>query len=139
MIIGSMETELVAGLIIRGRRLLLVRNAKYAKVRIEPPGGKVEAGETRERALTREVAEETGLVVLSQSYFGAYKTDSPEGVFIVHTYLCKVAEGEPEVREPEKTPEVGWYTAEELEELSRGPELAPNMVAAMGEVIELLG
>lgn len=139
MIIGFMETELVAGLIIRERRLLLVRNAKYSVGRIEPPGGKVEAGETRECALAREVAEETGLVVQSQSYFGAYKTDSPEGAFIVHTYLCVVAEGEPEVREPEKTPEVGWYTAEELKELSRGPELAPNMVAAMGKILELLG
>ncbi|MBE9528067.1 MAG: NUDIX hydrolase [Proteobacteria bacterium] len=139
MIIGSMETELVAGLIIRDRRLLLVRNAKYSVERIEPPGGKVEAGETREGALVREVTEETGLTVQSQSYFGAYKTDSPEGTFTVYTYLCVVAGGEPEVREPEKTPEVGWYTIEELEELSRGTELAPNMKAAMGKIIELLG
>jgi 8-oxo-dGTP diphosphatase len=133
-----MKRELVAGLIIRDRRLLLVQNAKYATVRIEPPGGKVDTGETREEALRREVAEETGLTVLELSLFGTYRTDSPEGPFLVYTYRCEVAEGEPRVLEPEKIPGFDWYSIGELDELSRGSALAPNMVAALDEIKELL-
>ncbi len=138
MIIWSMETELVAGLIIRGSRLLLVHNAKYAALRIEPPGGKVEVGESRESALVREVAEETGLRVVEQRLFGCFKTDTPEGLFPVYTYICQVADGEPQVREPEKTPGFGWYSIGELEELRSKGVLVPNMVAAFDELRELL-
>ena len=133
-----MEIELVAGLIIRDGRLLLVHNAKHGTLRLEPPGGKVEPGESLERALVREVAEETGLKVLKQGTFGCFKTHSPEGEFLVHTFICEVAAGEPVVREPEKTPDFGWYSTAELEELKSKGVLVPNMVEALAGLSEVL-
>jgi 8-oxo-dGTP diphosphatase len=108
------KRELVAALIIRSGRILLVENVKHGGVRMEPPGGKVHEGEVREESVRREVFEETGLKVGALKPFGAYETSSPEGAFIVHMYLCGEAEGEPGVMEPDKISKVGWYGVEEL-------------------------
>ncbi len=133
-----MEKELVAGLIIRGSRLLLVRNIKYGGLRVEPPGGKVEPGEGRESALRREVGEETGLKVKRLDFFGIFETDSPEGSFKVFTYLCLTEEGEPRITEPEKIAGFGWYTFSGLKGLSESGLLVPNMVAALEKLKKYL-
>ncbi|OGQ53215.1 MAG: hypothetical protein A3J24_02330, partial [Deltaproteobacteria bacterium RIFCSPLOWO2_02_FULL_53_8] len=82
------KRELVAGLIVRDNRLLLVHNIKHNGLRIEPPGGKRHLDEGREDAVIREVMEETGLGVKVTGLFGVYATDSPEGRFNVYMYLC---------------------------------------------------
>jgi len=129
--------ELVAALIIRERKLLLVHNTKQG-FRVEPPGGKVHEGEGREEALRREVEEETGLKVGGLTLFGEFKTTSPEGAFIVHMYLCKEAEGEPSAMEPGKISGVGWYGFKELKALEKDGALVPNMRAALGRLEEYL-
>lgn len=54
----------VGAVAVRGGRLLLVRRGRGVSTgRWSLPGGRVEPGETLERAVRRELAEETGLAV----------------------------------------------------------------------------
>ncbi len=64
-----MRTWLVAGAVIEGPSgVLLVQNKRRdGRLDWSPPGGVVDPGETLLEGLTREVAEETGLVVESWS------------------------------------------------------------------------
>ena len=129
-----MAQELVAALIIKEGRVLLVHNRKHALVRVEPPGGKIHANESHIESLEREVYEELGVMVGNFRFFGTYRTDSPEGEFPVHIYLCDITRGEPEVREPEKIPAFGWYTLDEIYRLRDESTLVPNMVEALEDL-----
>ncbi|MBI5886051.1 MAG: NUDIX hydrolase [Deltaproteobacteria bacterium] len=130
--------ELVAGLIIRGNRLLLVHNVKHNGFRVEPPGGKRHGNETREEAVAREVMEETGLSVHVGGLFGVYSTHSPEGSFNVYMYVCDAPKGEPAVMEPHLIGGLGWYSYDEIEALAASGALVPNMVAALMQLRALL-
>ena len=129
-----MKLELAAGLIIRDGRILLVHNMKHGRLRIEPPGGKIYPGESAEESAIREVREEVGMSVGALELFGIYKTDSPEGEFSVHMYLCNKAEGRPRVAEPDKIPGFGWYALDEIEAFIRDGSLVLNMGRAMGDL-----
>ena len=129
-----MKLELAAGLIIRDARILLVHNMKHGRLRIEPPGGKIYPGEAAEESVIREVSEELGMSVGALELFGIYKTDSPEGEFMVHMYLCNKAEGRPRVVEPDKIPGFGWYALDELETFTRDGSLVANMRRAMDDL-----
>lgn len=61
------------------------------------PGGFVEAGESCEQAVVREVAEETGLSVEVISLFGVYSEPGrdPRGPTVSVVYLCRPSEEEP--------------------------------------------
>ncbi|MEK6759321.1 MAG: NUDIX hydrolase [Deltaproteobacteria bacterium] len=126
--------ELVAAIIVRDKRLLLVHNVKHGTLRIEPPGGKIHAGETREAAVAREAMEELGIEVRVKGLFCKHPTDSPEGGFIVQMFVCEITGGEPRVVEPDKIPAFGWYTVEEMERMRGDGTLVPNMGGALEEI-----
>lgn len=129
---------MVAGIVVRSSRVLLVHNTKHGRMRAEPPGGKLHPGEGWEEALVREFREELGVEVRPASVFGTFDTQSPEGEFSVRMYLCEITRGEPRVCEPDKVPGFGWYTAEDLDALWNDGVLVPNMVEAMDELKGLL-
>ncbi len=126
---------MVAGLIIKDGKILLVHNKKHGAVRIEPPGGKKHSGEGWREAVVREVEEELGIKVRPEKFFGVYDTTSPEGDFSVRMYLCDVVSGEPRIVEPDKIPEFGWYSFNELEACKA---LVPNMIEALPKLKEYL-
>lgn len=130
--------ELVAALIVKDKRLLLVHNVKHGTLRIEPPGGKIHDGETREAAVAREVMEELGIEVRVKGQLSAHPTDSPEGGFIVHMFVCEITAGAPRVVEPDKIPAFGWYSVEEMERMRADGTLVPNMGGALEEVGQMV-
>lgn len=92
----------VRGIILRDGRVAMVHSLKYNYYKF--PGGGMEAGESPEQTLLREVAEESGLQVIPQSIreYGLVRRiqkGKREAVFIQdnYYYLCDVTT---EVRPP---------------------------------------
>ncbi len=135
----SVETPrrvVVAGILVRDGKILVIDNLKHG-VRTEPPGGKLEPGETMEGAVIRELTEELGVTVCVKK-IGVYEMDPiPEGAFDVHTFLCEIAEGEPtEGLEPGKMGAIRWMTIDELRAL---PTLVHSMRGALEDIETVIG
>jgi 8-oxo-dGTP diphosphatase len=77
-----------------GRLLLIKRGHEPGKGLWSLPGGRVEAGETDEQAVVREVREETGLTVAAGRLVGAVRRPGPGGVvFAIRDYAATVTGG----------------------------------------------
>lgn len=73
----------------------------------------MEAGETVEQALGREVVEETGLVVEVGRYLGSVTWPGPGGVsYDIRDHECTVTGGA--LRAGDDASEVGWYDVEAM-------------------------
>ena len=127
---------MAAALIRKGNRILLVHNNKHGSLRVEPPGGKREDGETLEGCLVREVMEELGCKVRVSGEFGVYETNSPEGPFRVRMYWAEVVSGVPSLQDNEigKITKLGYYTLEEMQEFQASGELVPNLCSALKDL-----
>lgn len=79
-------------LVVCGERCLLARQSGFPPGYMAPLAGFIEAGETPEQAVAREVAEETGLVVLSSQYRAAQPWPFPGALML--GYIAEVAHGE---------------------------------------------
>jgi len=92
--------EIVNGLLLRGGKVLMARRS--ASRRDYPgtwsfPGGHVEQGESHDKALKRELAEEIGISAISTSYLMCLQ-DRPAGCrdrVAYHLYTVDDWEGEP--------------------------------------------
>jgi 8-oxo-dGTP diphosphatase len=127
---------LVAGVVVRDGRVLVMKNIKSGDVRIEVSGGKWEEGETQEEGVAREMLEELGVVVKVLRRMGVYQTDvTKEGIFDVHMHVCEIFDGEPRVCEPAKCGGVLWLTPDELETL---PDITVSLRAAVPDIRKLL-
>jgi 8-oxo-dGTP diphosphatase len=86
------------GAVIRDRdgRLLLIRRGHPPGEGLwSLPGGRVEAGESDHAAVIREIAEETGLVVVPGVFLGAVERPGPGGaVFDIRDYEAALTGGE---------------------------------------------
>ena len=74
------------------------------------PGGWIDFGETAMQAVSREVMEETSIVVVAQKELRSTMTFTDDEEFHIHTQFikCKYILGEPTVTEPTKCQEVQW-------------------------------
>lgn len=128
---------LVAGVVVRDGRVLVMKNIKSGDVRIEVSGGKWEEGETQEEGVAREMLEELGVVVRVLRKMGVYQTDmTKEGVFDVHMHVCEIVDGEPRVCEPAKCGGILWLTPDELDTL---PDITVSLRSAVPDIRGLLG
>lgn len=102
-----------AALIFRGGRLLITQRpaGKHLAGLWEFPGGKVEAGETWETALRRELREELGTEVVVGPVFEEVTHRYPNKVVQLRFYVCRWSAGEPR---PVQCAALAWATAAEL-------------------------
>lgn len=86
-------------LIKRDDQILLAKHATYATARYTALAGFVEAGESIEDAIHREVFEEVGLYVKDLRYFGSQSWPFPHSLMIAYT--AEYADGELRIQESE--------------------------------------
>ncbi|WP_143317464.1 8-oxo-dGTP diphosphatase MutT [Clostridium sp. HBUAS56017] len=84
----------------------------------EFPGGKVEAGETREEALIREIKEELELDIQITSYLTTIDYDYSNFHLTMHCFICDISGGELHLNAHNS---VKWTTIEKLDNLNWVP------------------
>ncbi|MER9057241.1 NUDIX hydrolase [Mesorhizobium sp. M0910] len=105
-----------------GRLLLVQRAHQPDKGCWTLPGGCVEAGETLEQAVIREVAEETGLAIRVVREVGQLKVpDGDSGVYEIHDFLAERISGE--AIAGDDAADIGWFAKEQLVDLVLTPDL----------------
>ena len=105
--------EVVAAVIHDGGRILATqRGYGEFKDKWEFPGGKMEAGESREVALRREIREELDTEIAVGKLLCTVEYDYPAFHLTMHCYLCSVVSGTLELKEHESA---RWLSADGLE------------------------
>jgi mutator protein MutT len=100
-------------------RLFLARRGPKAKNERglwEFPGGSVELGERLAAALRREIREEYGVEIEVGELLDVVDHILPdEGQhWVSPTFICRIASGEPVIREPEKCSAIGWFAPDQV-------------------------
>ncbi len=107
------KIEVVAA-IIKDQDKILATQRGYGefKGRWEFPGGKVEAGETKEEALKREIREELGVEIEIDRFVYTVDYDYPHFHLTMHCYLSRVTAGKIELLEHQAG---AWLGASDLD------------------------
>lgn len=108
-------------LVSRGRELLLARGLHFPPGRYSALAGFLEAGETIEQAIHREVREEVGVAIRELRYFGSQSWPFPNSLMIA--FRAQWDSGEIRV-DPSELADAGWFAPEQL------PELPPRLSIA---------
>jgi len=111
----------VGGVVISGRRALLVRRAKPPlEGEWSIPGGMLETGETIVEGVRRELAEETGIEVRVNGLIEVFERISLDEAgkhkyhYVVLDYFCEALQGD--ARPGSDAKEIAWVSEEELGE-----------------------
>ena len=103
--------------VVRGSKLLLLkRRGSEGEGTWAIPGGKVDFMEDPADAVKRELLEETGLHAKSIE-FVCYSNDVHKYAnkhFVTMRFVCSEFTGEPEITEPEKCTDIGWFDLDDL-------------------------
>lgn len=102
-------------------RLFLARRGMHAtneRGLWEFPGGSVEFGERLADAVKREMFEEFGIRIEVEELLDVVDHILPgEGQhWVSPSYICRIVENEPTIREPDKCAEIGWFAPEGMPE-----------------------
>ncbi|HJQ03705.1 MAG TPA: (deoxy)nucleoside triphosphate pyrophosphohydrolase [Jatrophihabitans sp.] len=126
------QVTVVAAAIVDGRRVLVARRSRPTALagRWEFPGGKVERGETAERAIVRECAEELGCRIIVEAELGRRRLDA--GAVLVLFRACLAADSATPVALEHS--ELRWARAAELPELdwvATNRQFVPDVTAQL--------
>jgi NAD+ diphosphatase len=116
-------------------RCLLARNAMWPEHRVSILAGFVEAGESAEQAVAREVAEETGIVVGTVRYLGSQPWPMPQSLMLG---FKAEADGRQEIRvDADEIAEANWYSRDDLAAaIATGEIRLPPPVSIAHHIIE---
>ncbi len=105
----------VAAVIERGGQVLLARRPaqKHLALKWEFPGGKVDAGETAEAALHREIREELGCAIALVRPLPRFAHTYDRTTIEMIPFVCRLAEGSPEPH-PVEHIALAWVRPERL-------------------------
>ena len=112
------QVEVVAAIIqVEDRFLCLQRNVgeyDYISLKYEFPGGKIEAGESQQQALKREIREELQYDIQIEQKFLTVEHQYPDFRLLMHSYLCTAKDVNFTLIEHI---DYKWLTANQLERL----------------------
>ena len=111
----------------RGERLLLARNRRHKQGQYSLLAGFVEAGETLEQAVHREVLEEVGISIRSLCYVGSQPWPFPHNLMVAFTAEYEGGEITPDRRE---LVDANWYRADSLPPIPSTDTIAGRMIRA---------
>jgi 8-oxo-dGTP diphosphatase len=110
--------EVVAAVIQHQNKILAVQRgpAKYAYIseKWEFPGGKMEAEETEEQTIIREIREELDMQIEVKAKLLTVEHSYPDFHLTMHAYLCETEQSEPTLTEHI---DFKWLSLAELEVL----------------------
>ena len=108
--------EVVAAIIHEGDKIFATQRG-YGEWKDwwEFPGGKMEAGETPEEALKREIWEELETRIVVERFVETVEWDYPQFHLTMHCYLCHVESRHLELKEHEAAK---WLKKDELESVN---------------------
>ncbi len=123
-IVANSTILVAAGVLEREGRVLAARRKKgsHLEGHWEFPGGKIEAGESPEECLVRELAEEIGVVVEPRGILEVVFHRYPEKNVLLLFYRCDLLEGEPHALECD---EIRWVALADLPSLDWAPADIP--------------
>ncbi len=126
--------HVVAAIVPRNGRFLLTQRLPGSHMGgyWEFPGGKIEAGETHEESLVRELREELGVSVDGVETLWTLEHEYPQKRVTLHFLRAQIVGGE--VR-PLEVADFGWFLPEEMEALPILPADLP-VVARLAELAD---
>jgi NAD+ diphosphatase len=115
-------------------RALLARNALWPERRVSVLAGFVEAGESAEQAVAREVQEETGITVDAVTYLGSQPWPMPQSLML--GFRAAATRTEITV-DAEEIAEAHWYSRDELRDaIASGKLRLPPPVSIAHRIIQ---
>ena len=111
------QIEVVAAIIYDSEGRIFATQRGYGDYKDwwEFPGGKMEAGETPEEALRREIWEELETRIVVEKFVETVEWDYPQFHLSMHCYLCHAESGHLELKEHEAAK---WLNKDELESVN---------------------
>ncbi|MEN8401096.1 (deoxy)nucleoside triphosphate pyrophosphohydrolase [Acinetobacter towneri] len=89
--------EVVAAIIIKDEKILAVQKGQakfdYVSYKWEFPGGKVEASESLEQAIQREILEELDIQVIPKELLITVEQTYPDFHLVMHCFICSCEHG----------------------------------------------
>lgn len=116
--------NVVGAVLVRDGKILAARRSDAMSLpgMWEFPGGKIEAGESPQAALRRELAEELLVTANIGELVETTEHEYDFGVVILTTYFCTLVDGEPQLTEHS---EIKWLPASDLGSLDWAPADIP--------------
>ena len=107
------QIEVVAAIIRKGEKIFATQRG-YGEWKDwwEFPGGKIEAGETPDEALKREIQEELETEISVDEFLCTVEYDYPKFRLTMHCYWCHIESGSLTLNEHEAA---RWLTRDELD------------------------